>query len=156
MTVDVLPVATEADWQDAERLIRAYLGGLTFTIDFQQLDREMADLPAEYGPPHGGAFVAKRDDGAAVGFVGVRRFDEHDGELKRMYVDPEGRGLGVGAALAGAAVDRARALGYRRLLLDTVASMTPAITIYERLGFVQIGAYRHNPLPDACYYALDL
>ena len=156
MSAVVVPVVAEVDWRDAERLIRAYLGGLPFEIDFQDLDREMADLPAEYGPPDGAAFLSRLDDGTAVGFVGVRRFDEHDGELKRMYVDPRGRGLGVGSALAAAAIDRARTLGYRRLLLDTVATMTPAITIYERLGFVQIGPYRHNPLPDACYFALDL
>jgi hypothetical protein len=50
----------------------------------------------------------------------------------------------------------ARALGYRRLLLDTVASMEAAIATYERLGFAACPPYRHNPLPDARYFALDL
>ncbi|HJR25962.1 MAG TPA: GNAT family N-acetyltransferase, partial [Acidimicrobiales bacterium] len=63
---------------------------------------------------------------------------------------------GVGRALAAAAVEAARALGYRRVLLDTVASMEAAIATYEALGFVEIEPYRHNPLPDARYFALDL
>ena len=41
-------------------------------------------------------------------------------------------------------------------LLDTVASLTPAIALYESLGFVAIDAYRYNPRPDARYFALDL
>jgi GNAT superfamily N-acetyltransferase len=73
-----------------------------------------------------------------------------------MFVAPSGRGTGAGMALATAAVDAARELGYRRLLLDTVAWMTSAIGIYEALGFVDVPPYRHNPLPDARYFALDL
>ncbi len=145
-----------ADWADAERLIRAYLAELPFEIDFQDLDRELAELPAEYGPPDGAALLARAEGGAAVGFVGVRRFDGHDAELKRMYVDPAGRGTGAGRALAAAAVAAARDAGYQRLLLDTVAWMSSANAIYEALGFVEIEAYRFNPLAEARYFALTL
>ena len=55
-----------------------------------------------------------------------------------------------------AAIDAARTLGYRRLLLDTVARLAPAVALYESLGFVEIDAYRFNPMPDARYFALDL
>ena len=154
--MNIEPVTTADRWADAERLIRAYLAALPFEIDFQDLDRELADLPVEYGPPTGAAFVAVDQLGEAVGVVGVRRFGEGDAELKRMYVDPAGRGTGAGRALAAAAVEAARALGYRRVLLDTVASMEAAIATYEALGFVEIEPYRHNPLPDARYFALDL
>jgi GNAT superfamily N-acetyltransferase len=156
MSASVVQAATAADWADVERLIRAYLAELPFEIDFQDLDREMADLPAEYGPPDGAALLARLEDGTAVGFVGVRRFDDRDGELKRMFVDPAGRGSGAGRALAAAAVEAARAAGYERLLLDTVSWMTTAIAIYTELGFVEIDAYRFNPLPDARYFALSL
>jgi putative acetyltransferase len=145
-----------ADWADVERLIRAYLDELPFPIDFQDLDRELADLPREYGPPEGAALLARSADGEAVGFVGVRRFADGDGELKRMYIAPPARGTGAGRALATAAVEAARQLGYTRLLLDTVATMATAIAVYESLGFAQVGPYRHNPLPDARFFALDL
>jgi putative acetyltransferase len=91
-----------------------------------------------------------------VGFVGIRRFDGADGELKRMYVAPGARGSGAGRLLATEAVAAARRLGYERLLLDTVASMTGAIAIYRDLGFRPTGPYRHNPLPDARFFVLDL
>ena len=152
----VVPAQTEADWIDAERLIRAYLAELPFEIDFQDVDRELAELPTEYGPPAGTSLLVEADGGARVGVVGVRRFAEGDAELKRMYLAPEARGLGAGRALAQVAVEVARALGYRRLLLDTVDWMAPAIATYQALGFVEIAPYRHNPLDGARYFALDL
>jgi carbonic anhydrase len=155
MSVSVAQATTAADWADADRLIRAYLAELPFAVDFQDVDRELDELATEYGPPDGAALLA-RVDGAAIGFVGVRRFDPQDGELKRMYVDPAGRGTGAGRGLASAAVDAARQAGYQRLLLDTVSWMTTAIAIYTALGFVEIPPYRFNPLPDARYFALPL
>lgn len=156
MTTRVVQAKSAEDWIDVERLMRAYLAELPFAVDFQDVDRELAELPTEYGLPSGAALLIRDDDGGATGVVGVRRFDEADGELKRMYLDPSVRGSGLGRALAEVAVSAATALGYRRLLLDTVAWMTPAIAVYEALGFVEIGPYRHNPFEDARYFALDL
>ncbi|MFZ6004012.1 MAG: GNAT family N-acetyltransferase [Actinomycetota bacterium] len=146
-------------WHQVERLIRAYLAELTFEIDFQDLDRELDALANEYGPPHGAALLAydkAEPTTDAIGVVGIRRFDDLDGELKRMYVSPQARGLGVGRALCEAAVVKARSLGYERLLLDTVDTMAAAIATYASLGFEEIEAYRHNPLPGARYFALRL
>lgn len=149
--------ATPAQWTEVDRLIRAYLAELPFEIDFQDLDRELAELPREYGPPVGAALLARAaDGGAAFGVVGIRRFADGEAELKRMYVDPAGRATGAGRALATAAVEVARGLGYRRILLDTVASMEAAIAVYEGLGFEECDPYRHNPLPDARYFSLPL
>jgi len=143
-------------WTDVERLIRAYLAELPFEIDFQDLERELAELPREYGLPSGAALLVEAPSGERVGVVGIRRFGLGTAELKRMYLAPSARGAGVGRALAGEAVAAARALGYQRLLLDTVDTMAPAIAAYESLGFVGIEAYRHNPLDGARYFALDL
>lgn len=152
----VVQAKTAGDWADVERLLRAYLAELPFEVDFQDVDRELAELPSEYGLPSGAALLVRDDGGATVGVVGVRRFDEQDAELKRMYLEPAARGSGLGRALADVAVTAARALGYRRLLLDTVDWMAAAVAVYEGLGFVEIGPYRHNPLAGARYFALDL
>lgn len=143
-------------WADAERLVRAYLAELPFEIDFQDLDRELAALSTEYGPPDGAALLAFDEDGTPVGVVGVRRFDGRDAELKRMYVAPAVRGTGVGRALGEAAVAVAGSLGYERLLLDTVDTMAAAIATYTAIGFQEIEPYRHNPLAGARYFAYDL
>jgi GNAT superfamily N-acetyltransferase len=154
--MEVVRAETAQDWVDAERLIRTYLASLPFEVDFQDTEVELAGLPSTYSPPDGAALLVRDDSHAAVGFVGVRRFAEGEAELKRMYLAPEARGGGQGRALAAEAVAAARSLGYRRLLLDTVASLTAAIAIYEGLGFVEVDAYRFNPQPDARYFALDL
>jgi putative acetyltransferase len=154
--MEVVHAETAEDWIDAERLIRTYLASLPFEVDFQDTEAELAGLPSTYSPPEGTALLVRDDAHVAVGFVGVRRFAEGEAELKRMYLAPEARGGGHGRALAAEAVEAARSLGYRRLLLDTVASLTAAIAIYEGLGFVEVDAYRFNPQPDARYFALDL
>jgi len=156
MPTRVVHAKSAEDWADGEHLIRAYLDSLPFEVDFQDVESEMAGLPSMYGLPDGALLLVRDDVGEAVGVVGVRRFAEGDAELKRMYLVPEVRGSGLGRAMAEVAVTAARSLGYRRLLLDTVASLTAAIAIYEELGFVDIPAYRHNPFDDARYFALDL
>lgn len=155
--------AGDADWQEVRQLIGSYLASLGFDIGFQGLDPELEDPASSYGPPAGAALLAFRGggerDGAsrAIGFTGVRPFgDGADGELKRMYVAPAARGLGLGRALGLAAIGEARRLGYRRLLLDSRTSLVAACALYCDLGFVEIAAYRHNPFDDAVFLALDL
>lgn len=155
--------ASEADWQAVSELIEAYLASLGFDIGFQGLDPELEDPGGSYGPPGGAALLAFRGDGdrdeasPAIGFTGVRPFgDGDDGELKRMYVAPAARGLGLGRALGTGAIGEARRLGYRRLLLDSRTSLVAACALYRDLGFVETAAYRHNPFDDAVFLALDL
>lgn len=156
-TPGVRLAASDADWSEVRRLIAAYLGSLGFDIGFQGLDPELDDPAGSYGPPAGAALLASSAPGRAVGFTGVRRFgDDGDAELKRMYVEPDGRGLGLGRALGTAAIGEARRLGYRRLLLDSRASLVAACALYRSLGFVDVDPYRHNPFDDAVFLALPL
>ncbi len=66
-------------------------------------------------------------------------------------MQPRARGQRWGQRLAGAVVDEARAIGYRELVLDTLDWMTPARSLYARLGFVESAAYYDNPLPGVVY-----
>lgn len=148
---------TAADWVEVRRLIEAYLGSLGFDIGFQGLDPELDDPAGCFGPPAGVALLALGSGAVPVGFTGVRPFGVvGDAELKRMYVEPAGRGQGLGRALGGAAVVEARRLGYRRLLLDSRASLVAACALYRALGFADIAPYRHNPFDDAVFLSLDL
>jgi putative acetyltransferase len=76
--------------------------------------------------------------------------------LKRLYVRPDERRTGLGLALAEAAIDEARRLGYRRILLDTTPGMEKAQALYERLGFVDTQPYTQNPVPGTRFLALEL
>ncbi|MDZ4826672.1 MAG: GNAT family N-acetyltransferase [Actinomycetota bacterium] len=145
-------VTTAAEWATFRALVLEYSEWLDADLCFQGFDEEVADLARQYGPPNGAAFLAEN-----LGCAGVRPFaDEGVCELKRMYVRADARGGGHGRALAEHAVAEARRLGYRTMRLDTLATMTAAIHVYEALGFREIDAYRANPLDAPRFFELVL
>ncbi len=136
-------------------MFREYARGLGFPLDFQGFDEEVATLPGKYAPPAGAlwlAYVGKRP----AGCVGLRGLDPATAEMKRLYVRERFRGRGVGRRLAERVVGEARRIGYLRMRLDTVPTMTTAIGLYREIGFVEIPPYRFNPIRGALYFELDL
>ena len=119
------------------------------------LSIELETLSSEYGPP-GGHFVLASWNGVFVGCGALRRFAGSACEMKRLYVAPTHRGQGIGQAVAGALIARARQLGYTTMLLDTLPSMVAAQHIYAELGFTPTDPYRHNPVPGATFLKLQL
>ncbi len=136
----------------ARALILEYQASLGLDLAYQHFADEIAGLATMYGPPHG-ALILATFDGAPAGCVGVRPFPEVAGccEMKRLYVAPFARGHGLGTQLAEQSMAAARALGYTRMRLDTLPSMQDAQALYERLGFQDIPAYRHSPVPGTRY-----
>ncbi len=93
----------------------------------------------------GGAFVIMHSDGVAFGCGGVQRIDEVTGEIKRMWISPDWRRLGLGARLLTGLENTARELGYTCVVLDTNATLVEAIAMYERAGYRPIERYNDNP-----------
>jgi ribosomal protein S18 acetylase RimI-like enzyme len=147
----IRPATTEADVASARRLFRAYLDELPFDLDFQDVERELAALPGPYARPEGALLLAA-DAGTDVGVVALQPLDEAGvSEMKRLYVQPDRRGEGIGRALGEALLEAARHRNYQVMRLDTVASMTAARALYRSLGFEERSAYYHNPLDDVVY-----
>jgi ribosomal protein S18 acetylase RimI-like enzyme len=76
--------------------------------------------------------------------------------MKRLYVRPAFRRWKIGRRLTEAIIAGAVIIGYRRIRLDTVPSMTEARRLYESFGFRDISPYRHNPVPGARFMELEL
>lgn len=152
---DIRPAAMPGHLQDVRRLFRDYAASLDISLDFQDFESELAGLPGAYAPPVGRILLAWRD-GEALGCVALRPLEPGTCEMKRLYVGPGARGGGLGRLLAGAICAEARAAGYRRMRLDTLASMSAARHLYGSLGFRPIPPYCFNPFPDAVFLELDL
>jgi ribosomal protein S18 acetylase RimI-like enzyme len=135
-------------------LFEEYAGSLGVDLGFQDFERELAELPGEYAPPAGRLLLALAPEPA--GCVGLRPFEPGICEMKRLYVRPAHRGSGLGRQLAEAIVAAGSDAGYERMRLDTLPTMAAARTLYRALGFVEIEAYRPNPIHGTTYFELDL
>ena len=132
-----------------------YRHGVGVSVCFQQFDRELDTLPGDYARPRGRLILA-RIAGEPAGCVALRALGPRDAEMKRLYVQPGYRGMGIGRTLAECVIDEARALGYGTLKLDTLASMLDAQRLYAALGFIDAAAYNDNPAVGVRFLALDL
>ena len=154
----VIPTSTE-DLAATSGVSRKYVISLGFDLCFQDFEGGIANLPGDYAPPRG-ALVLGHVDGAIAGCCALRPLDSSDyvnaAEMKRLYVRPAFRCLGVGRQLAEAILDVALMAGYDSVLLDTLDDMEIARAMYEELGFKEIPTYYHNPLAGAHYLKVDL
>lgn len=153
--IEIRPARVPADLSAVRALFLEYAASLGFDLCFQGFDEELATLPGKYAPPAGRLLLAWRG-GEAAGCVALRPLQGDACEMKRLYVRPAARGLQVGRRLAERICDEARAAGYRRILLDTLPSMTDAVRLYTALGFAPVAPYVFNPIDGALFLGRDL
>jgi putative acetyltransferase len=141
--------------EQIRQLFLEYARSLGFDLCFQDFQTELDNLPGEYSAPDGSLHIAHFNNVPAA-CVAMRRFGNDACEMKRLYVKPQFRKLGIGRKLAERVIADARKAGYERMLLDTIGTMTEAIALYKSLGFAEIESYRFNPLEGARYFELKL
>jgi putative acetyltransferase len=139
----------------AKRLIRAHFAAHSSAHDDASSEKIVAALPQPYVPPRGGLWVAFID-GLGSGCAALREIDDETAEVKRMYVDPDMRGNGIARTLATHVIEQAQKIGYKRLRLGTLATMKPAQSLYESLGFQSIPPYRPDEFGHTVFYELIL
>ena len=170
-------VADTAQISAVRALVSEYAGSLNVDLAFQDFEGELAGLPGDYAPPRGTLLVAlvgalaqppdaaawQRPDGMwahIAGCCALRPLDRVDhvnaAEMKRLYVRPGFRGLGLGRQLAEAVLDAARNAGYSCVLLDTLDDIESARALYEDLGFMEVPPYYHNPVAGSHYLKAEL
>jgi putative acetyltransferase len=151
----IIEAQTSADIANVRELFVEYQRNLGVDLCFQSFDEELKTLPGRYARPTGRLLLASEGE-PVLGVAALRALDDNDCEMKRLYVRPAGRGLGLGRLLATTLINEARIQGYRRMLLDTLPSMADAQRIYRSMGFKEIEPYCENPIVGTLYMAFDL
>jgi GNAT superfamily N-acetyltransferase len=153
--VSIFQVITDKQVEQIRELFQEYAASLSIDLEFQNFHQELSDLPGEYAPPKGRLLLALYNDHPA-GCVALREIEEDICEMKRLYVRPQYRGINLGKRLAERIIAEAAEIGYRRMRLDTLPTMTKAKQMYERLGFKEREAYRYNPVEGTTFMELEL
>lgn len=137
--------AADPSSPDALRCLGQYFGelALRFPGGFDPGRDGAADL-RDLKPPDGCLLIAHLS-GSAVGCAGLRTLGPGVGEIKRMWVAPDARGLGLGRRFLAELEQLARRRGMRALRLDTHSSLSEALELYRSSGYCEIARFNDNP-----------
>jgi ribosomal protein S18 acetylase RimI-like enzyme len=151
----IIEAKTDSEFSQARILFQEYATELGVDLCFQNFEHELKNIAVVYGSPAGCLLLAHAA-GTIIGCVGFRPFNNGSCEMKRLYVRPSARGTKIGRGLTEELVRRARLVGYRKMLLDTLKSLEAAHSLYRSLGFREVQPYYANPLDGIVYMELDL
>jgi putative acetyltransferase len=132
--LQITHATTPAELETARTLFREYQQQVGGEVCFTDFETELATLPGAYAAPAGRLLIAS-DAVGPVGCAAVMPHDQLGCELRRLFVRPSARGKGVARRLATTAIEAARAIGYRQMLLETLPDMLDAHALYRSLGF---------------------
>lgn len=149
--MEIIIANSDEDYKVAAILFQEYAVWLNIDLSFQKFDKELLQLKEMYGLPNGAIFLSK-ENVFFTGCVAIRRIDSDTAELKRMFIRNNYRGKGIASALLQVAIEKAIQLGYKKIRLDTLNNMTPAINLYKKNGFYEIEAYYFNPEQNALFF----
>jgi ribosomal protein S18 acetylase RimI-like enzyme len=151
------PVRTAADLEVTVQLFNEYASSVGVDLSYQDFATELASLPGKYASPMGELLLARDGHGQPAGCVGLRPIEPNGCcEMKRLYVSPKARGLGLGRALIDGIIREAVRMGYSEMRLDTLASMREALSLYEKVGFTPIAPYYETPIAGTVFLAKPL
>ena len=153
--VQIAEAVTTVDYAAGRAMFEEYARAIDVDLRFQDFAAELDRLSVMYAPPAGALLLARAGQEVA-GCVGLRKLRDDICEMKRLYVTPSFRGRHLGRRMAEDIVRRARELGYRTLVLDTLGTMEAAQSLYLSMGFKPATSYYVNPLPNVKYFSLDL
>jgi GNAT superfamily N-acetyltransferase len=137
-------VEVHPDSEEARQCLARYYSEIADRFDggFDPAQSSAPTLDA-FAPP-GGTFVVMRRGEALVGCGGFKRDMADTAYLKRMWVAPEARGLGLGKRLLEVLEERARAVGYRKVRLETERSLTEAQQLYRSAGYREVAPFNQE------------
>ncbi|MBL4594465.1 MAG: GNAT family N-acetyltransferase [Flavobacteriales bacterium] len=121
----------------------------------EDYDREVLTQPEKYILKDGGQILFALIDGKPIGTVALIKREEGVFELSKMAVTVDYKGLRIGQKLMYACIDYAGQHGVKRLFLDSSRKLTPALTLYEKVGFKEIPVPKNTPY-ERCDIRMEL
>ena len=134
----------------AKNLIVEYVQWLNKDLCFQDIDDELNNFPKKYEEPEGSFIIAKENNYVA-GCVGIRNIGNKICEMKRLFVNDNYKGRGIGKILVEKIIEEAKLKQYELMRLDTINTMETALNIYYKIGFYEIEPYYNNPHEGIVY-----
>lgn len=141
--------ASEMKW--VREMFEEYSAELNVDLCFQGFQQELDSLPGIYSEPEGCILLALKEN-QVIGIVALKKLTEESCEMKRLYVKPSFRGLGLGKRLAKAIEIEAIKKGYKSLKLDTIERLSTAVSMYRSMGFADTEPYNYNPDTTVLYF----
>lgn len=151
----VREVLSEADLAAIKKLFWSYGISRGFDAAMGDFKTEIAQLPYKYVRPTG-CLLLGIYQGQAAGCVAYQYLEAQICEMKRLYVQPSFRGLGIGGFLVEKIVAEAISADYQYMRLDTFAYYEAAIHQYQKAGFYKIPPYQKYDMPDVLFYEKKL
>ncbi len=144
---DITFVAVDPQAPDALYCLENYYAELSARFETGFDVNLSADPEASAMMAPRGIFLLAMSDGLPLGCVGVKATPKDYAEIKRLWVAPSARGLGLAKRLMTQAEAAARALSIPKLRLDTNEALPEAIRLYETTGWTQIDRFNDDPYP---------
>ncbi len=149
MAIVIDYAVSKADIEAVKTLFQTYSQWLPIDLEFQGLKDEFANFPAGYE-----FLLLAKNMGEPIGAVGLKKHSNDICEMKRLFVDPNIQRSGVGEALSVRLIAEAKKYGFKKMLLDSLRRLKPAVALYQKLGFIEIEPYNYNPEEDVIYMEL--
>ncbi len=148
----LLREATNADADQVRELVFRVLSEYGLRGDPRGADADLEDLESNYSRAGGWFGVLVNSEGRILASVGLRRVDAATAELRKMYMEGQFRGRGLGRSLLERALTEARVRGFRKVTLETATVLREAVSLYERHGFRRLP---ENPNTCRCDLVME-
>lgn len=144
--------ATNTDREQIQILVFDVLKEFALDTDRESIDKDLYDIDLHY-TLSGGYFGVAEISGHIIATLGLLRLDDSNCELRKMYISKNERGKGFGRELLTFSLEKARDLGFRRVVLETATPLVQAIALYKKFGFRE---YQPPHLSCRCDQAFEL
>jgi putative acetyltransferase len=158
MNIDQIQICqpkTDEEYELVKEIFIEYQQYLAVDLCFQNFETELANIKTVYAEPKGTIIIAK-DGGNLAGCIAFKPIETNICEMKRLYVKPQYRALGLGRILTEKLIAKAITQQYVTMKLDTLTTLTEAVKLYKSLGFVETKPYVYNPLNNVLYFEKTL